>query len=508
MELNAAKVKEPRYAYLSLFGISSIDELKSLALANSGNSGATNDPAALANVRNGVKRFFDMAKDLEVPWLNVKLRTFQPVIEELLLKDMLICIDDVERRDKRLNLPALLGFLSKLKEEKSCRIVIICNTGELDSEDQKHLAKYREKVIDRQIQYSPEIKTNLGIIFSEADKEVADLFEKVNLNNIRVMQQVKWTLDYFNPLLVSARDSVKRSAMLQFAKNAIIYYGFAETLNVTELKNLNWAVELWRSEREQSPKNNEQLRILKDLQFDSSRWDELVVNYLEQGFASAVTVESVVREYNKSDSVEKAKQAFNDLWSLVYDNFQADAKAVKDRFLELCRSNMSDLDPWNMYTFSQVLDSFGIRYSRRTVVDFVRRRISEMSPAEAAAFTQDRKWPDDLAFRLRKRMENTTEALPIDELVRRLTATNGWNKRDLVSLDSYTEKQIFEWMSGSKSDGLLSALGELLRRAASPLSKVEGSELLDKLVAAIDKMGSRSPMDAFRVKRYVRGDKN
>ena len=72
-------------------------------------------------------------------------------IQEHMIAKQLICFDDIERRGGSLKLRLLLGYISHLKEEKNCKIVMILNEDMLssDEEGKRDLDTYREKIVDR-----------------------------------------------------------------------------------------------------------------------------------------------------------------------------------------------------------------------------------------------------------------------------------------------------------------------------------------------------------------------
>ncbi len=118
--------------------------------------------------------------------------TLLPSFEELLIKNYLVCFDDLERRNKALDLEQFFGLVSVLKEQNDCRIVMICNETELSERHLRTLSKYREKIVDRQLTYEPLFDENFRIIFPEANPSIREVFEAVGLNNIRVFQQANW----------------------------------------------------------------------------------------------------------------------------------------------------------------------------------------------------------------------------------------------------------------------------------------------------------------------------
>lgn len=121
-------------------------------------------------------------------------------------ENTIICFDDFERISSNLNIREVLGFISELKEDKKCKLVIINNNGSLKDEDKLNIKKiisnddkaisdkaviqtnnneifllYAEKIIDFEFYYNPTIKDNLNFI-------------KKSLLNDEQLKFIKWEL--------------------------------------------------------------------------------------------------------------------------------------------------------------------------------------------------------------------------------------------------------------------------------------------------------------------------
>ena len=135
----------------------------------------------------------------------------------------------------------MLGFISHLKEEKSCKIILIYNDKELDEETEKQINEYREKVVDLELTYRPTIGENLSIIWPENCPQcVADIFHALELNNIRVMQRVKWTLEYFAEKIGKKYAELRASFESKCAMLTVIYHAYSNVLSLEEVLSTNY----------------------------------------------------------------------------------------------------------------------------------------------------------------------------------------------------------------------------------------------------------------------------
>jgi hypothetical protein len=200
------KEQQQDYYYGSVFGISSIEQLKSQILANKGATGKI-----LQWVNSQSDR---ITKTKEIPLLHLSTIAGSAIsIGSDLLFNLtfnsingFICIDDLERKSK-LRLIELLGFVENLIQKSNCKVILIYNEDELikDKASKKALEEYREKVIDIEVELNPTVEENFSLAFKE-DKTyninvIQETLKKAKTNNIRVLKKTKWNLDQFYPLI-------------------------------------------------------------------------------------------------------------------------------------------------------------------------------------------------------------------------------------------------------------------------------------------------------------------
>ncbi|EIZ8954655.1 hypothetical protein MQ573_000453, partial [Cronobacter sakazakii] len=123
-----------RYSYASLFGISSLDKLKYTIFENSIQQDSIGHEPNLESLRTNTLGMLEILG--RGSWSKLKdmpfIKSAAPAIEAfsfMSITDALICIDDLERRGKGLDLKDVLGLVSLLKEKKKCKVVLLLNAG-------------------------------------------------------------------------------------------------------------------------------------------------------------------------------------------------------------------------------------------------------------------------------------------------------------------------------------------------------------------------------------------
>ncbi len=178
-----------KYSYVSLFGIDSIDALKfEIALS-------THETTQKKDYLSGLKSIFKKSLDaIDLPKLEgagITLSLGKGLISSAitsLIGDTLICIDDIERLSKNLDIKDVMGLVNHLSLEKNCKVVVILHEGKADND----FREYKEKVFDEFLI----LDDSLSIIEDKiSDIETFPIYEKfyqtMGVRNIRFYQRVQ-----------------------------------------------------------------------------------------------------------------------------------------------------------------------------------------------------------------------------------------------------------------------------------------------------------------------------
>ncbi|MEJ6550997.1 P-loop NTPase fold protein [Psychrobacter pacificensis] len=178
-----------KYSYVSLFGIDSIEALKfEIALS-------THETTQKKDYLSGLKGIFKKSLDaIDLPKLEgagVSLSLGKGLISSAitsLIGDTLVCIDDIERLSKNLDIKDVMGLVNHLSLEKNCKVVVILHEGKAD----KKFREYKEKVFDEVLV----LDDSLSIIKDKiSDVDTFPIYEKfyqtMGVRNLRFYQRVQ-----------------------------------------------------------------------------------------------------------------------------------------------------------------------------------------------------------------------------------------------------------------------------------------------------------------------------
>ncbi|PYD06637.1 hypothetical protein DND90_09315 [Pseudomonas syringae pv. maculicola] len=190
--------KNRNYSYVSLFGISTLKDLKRALFENKVlRENASSKPSAdtlhesfkdLGGKSTGwIRKGSSLLSDFSA----FGFRGVGPAIEVLQffrVTDTLIVLDDFERKSASLPDKEVLGLISLLCESKNCRVLMLLNDQTLSDE----YITYHEKVFDYEISFKPTSNDAVNLAFGDHTDQFAILKKNcisLDINNLRLLKK-------------------------------------------------------------------------------------------------------------------------------------------------------------------------------------------------------------------------------------------------------------------------------------------------------------------------------
>jgi hypothetical protein len=198
-----------RYSYVSLFGISSLDGMKAAIFENlefllpEGSTGVDRILSGGNNALKGGKQLAGALAALPIPYLGNALSKAQPLLFSA-IRNQIICIDDLERRGA-LPVKDILGLISYLREQRSCKVTLLLNQMQLDETGKKEFGDFFEKVIDTNLVLAPTSPEAVAIALDQNDdlsKLIREHCEKLKISNIRVIKKIQRLINILDEPLI------------------------------------------------------------------------------------------------------------------------------------------------------------------------------------------------------------------------------------------------------------------------------------------------------------------
>jgi hypothetical protein len=351
--------------YVSLFGLSSIDQVKR-KLIETAIPGVDSHEGVFDGLKTlfsaGVKAASEHYKALAA--INdLNLLFMAPVV----LRHQLIVVDDIERKHEKLGIDELLGFIDEYSKQHGSRFVLVLNEDRLSSLDdqQKLWSTFREKVIDQEVKLSASADEAFAIAIGLAPSKYAEAIKRASitcrLTNIRLVVKV---IKVANRILLGRKldEAIQARVVPSIVLFSAIHYrglddgpDFKFALNVG---NPDWARSVEHKDREPTAEEKQKNRwraLMEELGIHGcDEFEKRLVECLESGLFEAASIESVIDRYVTEGQAMEAREAANNfLKRFFWDHRVDEAQLVTEAASFPARARL--LDPFVVTQLDSVL---------------------------------------------------------------------------------------------------------------------------------------------------------
>lgn len=177
-----------KYAYVSLFGIDSLESLKYEIAVKTHKVDQSEDRI------QGAKSLFNKALDtvdlsnIQGKGLSINIgKNLITSVLSSLISNTIVCIDDVERISDNLSLKDVMGLVNDLKLEKNCQVIIILH----DTKASEQFQEYKEKVFDEVLVFDDNLDILETFITDKLALDVMQLFySTLSVKNLRFYNKI------------------------------------------------------------------------------------------------------------------------------------------------------------------------------------------------------------------------------------------------------------------------------------------------------------------------------
>ncbi|WP_288191708.1 hypothetical protein [uncultured Phyllobacterium sp.] len=455
----ADKVKAKKYAKASLFGLNSIKELKREIFQSTIDIKQIGKPFDAENVESimvSVKTWGKWAIN-KASFVHDDALTAAIEVAALFARDQLILIDDLERKGDDLRSVDVLGYISQLRDDRNCKVVLLLNDEEL--EDKPDFTSYLEKVVDIYLRFEPTGTEIAGIAVPEMDQlsvMVRDNAIALNISNVRVIRKILELVKDVAPLLAKYSELVTTNAA-----GVITLFGWSYFQ-----PKMAPPLEYLKRVHTYSPKQGDEPLdvkwrdlLLKYRYTNTSDFDLVLLKGIENGYFDSAAIDKHAAELHRADERDKVEQEVRAIWDDVHYSFTKPAQGILDKFFECYIRNIDFMTLSDLYVFERLFRELGDDRSDQLVdhyievnkakpdafdVDRLERFGDELSPpvkekiAAAEAEQAPKLNPDEVLMALSKRgyeeeLYDVAAKLPVSEYVRILKAYEGSQLSDIIS---------------------------------------------------------------------------
>lgn len=446
------KVGLKRYAYVSLFGFNSLQDIKQEVFHRSVDTKRIGEDFDSADVKRNYELVSETLKvgGKFIDKLTGSIGAGQSIVS-LMVRDQIICIDDLERKGEKLQSGEVLGYISQLRHERGCKIVLLLNDFKLG--DKPEFDSYLEKVVDVSLRFAPSAKECADIALSGDDrvsKLVRGYTEALNIDNIRVIRKVHRLVAMISVYLKDYEPEVLKSV----AKSIVLFGwghyqpGTAPSIEYLRESRNPWADIIPRSE-ELKEKSDPKVEAWKQtLRYyghtHSDEFDLVLIQGVVDGYFDQAQIDlhaNLLHERTRFEAANtRMRQAF-EAYDYSFIKSQDEAFGI---IIECFQQDIKYLGLEWLQHIVQPLRKLGLVKETQEQIDFYfENRLNEIG---AFDYTQLRQRGDeldkDIFERCNAEIEGHQPNFDTDEILLRL----GSNSYDNDLVDKLTEVPVSEYV--------------------------------------------------------------
>ena len=514
------ELQNERYSYVSLFGIDSLKDLRLQIFQQALPRAQIGQEVSIKSLRNNTINTISSTwrKGLKtlsyLPHANIFTDAMQSVAF-LSMNKSLICLDDLERKGKNLSMSDVLGLITHLKEDKKCKVVIICNEGEINNKDEKEeFDKYRDKVIDIEFEYKPSASECTSIAFQgdgALRKQLTDNCTKLGIDNIRILNKI----EQFATELKRHVEGLDPEVLYQSLRTLCLYvwcrYSSDDVSpDYKHIKDQNTFTR-WLMMLEKDHYGEE-----KD-----AKWRAVLGNYgyyltnlveLDPEISSLIEVgyikdhdefNKAAKEVHEKAVAMKGDESFTEAWEIYHHSFKNNGDEVAEKLFKALKKHAKYVTPNNLQGTVGVLRGLGRDDWANEAIDYY----VEQHKNEPGLFELDSPFSENIRDkriieRFNEISASTTVEHDIDAVVRRVANKDSWSQEDEQALVAATVDDYYKLFKSIDGDYLSKYVSSCLQfgRFANPSDQQK--KIHDKAASALKRIAGESDINKLRLERF------
>lgn len=506
------KLNLERYSYVSLFGINSLEAFKYAIFENVIKKEIIGTEASLETFKSNTasliesfgRQSFNLLKGAPI------IKSFSPAIETisfLSLNKTLICIDDLERKGKGLEIKDVLGLVSLLKEQKKCKVVLLLNDGEDGLGDYE---KYREKVIDTELAFAPDPGECAEIAYSEQTPNYSRLRElttSLGIRNIRILKKIERLATLALPLTEEFEPEILDQVLHSLVLFAWSYFCSNSNDDIPSLEFITrkgYAL-LGLGDEEVSDQHKKWQTTLQAYNYQlTDELDLLLSEAVKTGYFVVDEFKQKAADKNQQIIASKSEGSFSNAWRLYHDTFKDNGDEVINGLYESFKENCKYITPTNLNGTVSLFRELGEEGKASEIIDIYienRKDETELFNMKENNFFGDIRDKEVIEkFNERYNLSVTTETAK--QVLERIAGRNGWNQSDEVVLASTSVDDYYNLFKTESGRHLSSFVTTCLKFGQFSNASDQQKEIANRATEALRRIAGESEINRRRVKKF------
>lgn len=520
----AKKGIHPRYAYVSLFGLTSLTEVRkriteevisSIRLPN--RSDTVGEAVEAGSI--GLKPMQILKILPVIPYLG-KLESLAQELSFAMVKNAVICFDDLERAPTSLRIADVFGLASFLKEERNCRVLLVSNQKRLGVEAKDELRTYLEKVVEETVDFAPTPEEACVVALGEEPSEAGNILRerlvRLGVSNIRVISRLGALADELATIVDGLHSNVLTDVINTLALFGVAHFIPRNDFPTTEYL-LRYGTADWNSFFQQEKKQEEKT----EQEQRESDWDKLIAGYgysetttLDKEVYSGITagffrdnfVRGLSEELSQRIEGGSREEAFYDasyrFWWGV-----GDSKFALEELVEKTKAALNLINASELHRIYKVLLDLNQPDAATGLLNQFIAVNQDRRGALALSDVYGEKYDATFKAVLETEAARVKEPLDLAKVLDAIDFSHSWNPEDITTIAEANFDEIVLLLTGAKEKPLFAhRLTTLLKIGEQKDATEKEKKLRENTIEWLRTFAAIDPISALRVRRFLPAD--
>lgn len=522
LERHAKKGPNLRHAYVSLFGLTSLAEVRKRiteeiisAIRLPGRSDTLGE--AVDGGAIGLKPMQILKILPVIPYLG-KLDSLAQELSFATVRNVVICFDDLERAPTSLRIADVFGLASFLKEERGCRILLISNQKKFSDDIKNEFSTYLEKVVEETVDFAPTPTeaciVALGSEPSEAGKILRDNIIRLGVSNIRVINRLGILAEDLAKIAKGLHAKVLLDLIHTLAIFGVAHFipqkNFPTTEYLLQYGSANWSKFFNKKkegeETEQQKQEADWDRLISRYGYkETTALDKQVYAGIISGFFRNDTITIIAEDFSRLIDDGDKKKAFDEKIHHFWWG-AGDSKIALDQLLSSTNAAIKLINLSELHGIYQILRDLQKKDASQELLN--QYIAANQSRPEALELSDHLSSTCDPVFKAAFEANAVRPPTPID-LAKTLDSIDfrrGWNRKDLIKIAEAKFDDILLLLTDAKEDRLFaSRLATLLKFGEHGESAAQ-KRVQELTITWLEALAATDPISALRVRRFLPAD--
>lgn len=504
------------YSYVSLFGMRSINELRTAIFAKTRPLKLFNQEVDKKSInenwwdyaKGGVKAILHQGRESvdALPW-GKNVTVGMDTLAGWLTKKTIICLDDFERLSQEgISSDELMGLISELKEERECKIVLIFNEKKL--KDPQVYAKYREKIIDIELLYDPTVTEALDIALPEDIpfiQKTREYCQDLQIKNIRILKKISKLVYLIQNELKSFHPEVLTQAVHSVVILCWCYFDQDDDKPTLDfLKKWNRLVFAMKKREGDGDTivNDAWINMLNRYGFgDMDEFDRAILRVIECGYLEETGFIERANELHDVWLSRDLEDSFSDAWKLYHNSFGNNEDELVIALVDSLKKSVAHVSLINLSSTTMLLRYLDRESIANELIDFyVDSYVERNLDLNFKRYSFRSDISDAIIWeKFEAKEKEKSPQIPLGELAIALAKGDALTAVQMHSLRNVSEEEFYDLFQMDHSDSLHALIANCLKfRDYDPIDR----SIAERARSALIRIGNQSRLNAKRVGRH------